>query len=290
MHRWVNVAPSQQGPALDRVNQLVLNHHGLKRQFASVGLHGEVEARPASLKSLLAQFFGSISKLERAVHRPTEERHGNHAVSVHFDHGTVSEIGHGFHPVRPRWKREEVGDDHACLLSQLLHDGRSMTFPCEVEHVAKTLFFEPPMQIHCCIHHHVVMAQRCVRVAFVQSVVNQQGAPVVMSHPPSDVDGRVFLGSKQRFQPHHNRSFTHGRSVFSVPSAPLTKVFGQVHKTRPDSPLIYPCSTPKPEDEAARRIDASFIRLLQRLLPPASCGSVVSCTTGRWATWPAPST
>ena len=111
---------------------------------------------------------------------------------------------------------------------------------------------------------------------------------MVMSHPPSDVDGRVFLGSKQRFQPHHNRSITDGRSVFSVPLAPLTKVFGQVHNSRLDSPLIYPCSTPKRKEEAARRIEASFIRLLQRLLPPASCGSVVSCTTGRWATWPAP--
>ena len=41
-----------------------------------------------------------------------------------------------------------------------------------------------------------------------EAVVNQQRALVVMGHPSSNVNNRVLMNPKQRFEPDHNRAFS----------------------------------------------------------------------------------
>ena len=64
------------------------------------------------------------------------------------------------------------------------------------------------MQINSGVHHDVVMAQRGMGVALIEAVVNQQLPAVVMCHPSSNVNNRVLMNSKQRFEPDHNRAFS----------------------------------------------------------------------------------
>ena len=225
----VDVALLKQGPALVEVGQLMFDHDGFKRQVAVVGFHLVVHLRPAALKALLAQFLGPVSELEGTVDRASVERHGDDAMAVNFDNRAFGQVGHGLHPIGPGWEREQVGDDHARPLSQFLHRRRAMTGSSEVKHVAKALLAETSVQVNGCVHDHVVMAQRGVRVAFVQSVVDQQRAAVVVSHPSSDVDNRVLMHAKQRLEPDHDGTITNRCSCFAEPPASLTEMLWQIH-------------------------------------------------------------
>jgi hypothetical protein len=119
-----------------------------------------------------------------------------------------------------------------------------MTVSSEVKHVAKALLAEASVQVNGGVHDHVVMAQRGVRVAFVQSVVDQQRAAVVVSHPSSDVDNRVLMDAKQRLEPDHDGAFAHRFTVVVGPAAALGEVLWQVHAVMFISALIYSCSAP----------------------------------------------
>ena len=205
----VDVARLKQGPPLAEVGQLVFDHHGFKRQFSAVGLHLKFEVRPAALEPLFAQFLGTVSEFERAVNGASVQRHGDHAVSVHFDDGPFGALGDGANPIGPGREWKEVGDDHAGHAGQPFHGGRTMTVSGQVKHVAKALFGEASVEVNSGVHHDVVVAERGVRVALVEAVVNQERSAVVVRHPAPNINHGVFMNAKQRFQPDHNGSGAH---------------------------------------------------------------------------------
>ena len=159
VNRRVDVALLKQGPALVEVGQLVFHHHGLKRQLASVRLHLKLEVGPTTLKALLAQFLGAVSELERSVNRAPVKWHGDDAVAVHLNHGSVGQVADGPHPIGPRRQRKQVGDDHARLLCQVLHGRWPMAVSCKVKHVTEALLREAAVKVDGCVHDHVVVAQ-----------------------------------------------------------------------------------------------------------------------------------
>ena len=147
-------------------------------------------------------------------------------MTVNFDNRAFGQVGHGPHPIGPGWQREQVGDDNARPLSQFLHGRRAMTVSSEVKHVAKALLAEASVEVHGGVHDDVVMSQRGVRVAFVQSVIDQQRAAVVVGHPTPHINDGVFMHPKQRLEPDHDGAFSHGFTVVAGPAAALGEVLG----------------------------------------------------------------
>ena len=98
-----------------------------------------------------------------------------------------------------------------------------------MKHVAESLLGEASVQVHGRVHDDVVMAQRGVRVAFVQSVVNQQRPFMVVGHPTTHINDGVLMHPKQRLEPDHDGTFTNRRSCFAEPPASLTEMLWQIH-------------------------------------------------------------
>ena len=96
----------------------------------------------------------------------------------------------------------------------------------QMKHIAESLLGEASVQVYGSVHDDVVMAQRGVRVAFVQSVVNQQRSTVVVGHPSSNVHNRVLMHPKQRLEPDHDGAFAHRFTVVAGPAASLGEVLG----------------------------------------------------------------
>ena len=113
-----------------------------------------------------------------------------------------------------------------------------MTFPGQMKHVAETLLGEASVQVHGSVHDHVVVAQRGVRVAFIEAVVNQERAVVMMRHPTTDVHGGILMHPKQRLEPDHDGSFANRCPFIGRPAASLFEMLRQVHATKTGRWLI----------------------------------------------------
>ena len=150
-------------------------------------------------------------------------------MAVHFDDRTASLCCHATNPIGPRGKWKEVGDDHAGLLCKSGHNGRAVTFTCQMEGITNALPFKPSVHVYRRIENHVVVTQRGVRIAFVKSVIHQELPFLMVGYPSPNIHCWMFMCSKRGLQPDDNGSFSGGSLPFREPLTPFSQVGGQVH-------------------------------------------------------------
>ena len=89
--------------------------------------------------------------------------------------------------------------------------------PGQVKGVTKTKLGATSGEVNRAVHHHGVVAQIGVRVTLVEAVVHEQWLVVVVRHPSSNIQDRVFVNAEEGFEPNHHRSVADGLAFLTVP-------------------------------------------------------------------------
>jgi len=92
-----------------------------------------------------------------------------------------------------------------------------MVLPGQVKGVTKTQLGAPFGEVHRAVHHHRMVSEVGVRVTFVETVVHEQGFAVMVRHPSSNIQDRVFVNAEEGFEPNHHRSVADGLAFLTVP-------------------------------------------------------------------------
>ena len=155
-----------------------------------------MDLRPWHSNTAFSQLLCRISISKRPVNRFPKNRKWDHTMAIDFHDRANCVCCNQIHPIFPRWKWEQIGDDDACIRSEFLQNWRPMSLSCYVQGVFNTELFTPTVQIHGSIKKNAVMTSICVRVTFVNSLVNKERKIVAVCEDSTSIDGWIFVGSQ----------------------------------------------------------------------------------------------